>query len=330
MPERTPTLCRRPPTGLPARSSLRLLLMGLSFAFTFQAIPARPATLLHSNDVIVFVGGEDIVAMQEYGYVELLLAQPTLNRKLRFRNLGWEGDTVFEQKRGLNFPTWEQTLEKLGATVVIAQFGQAESLHGSAGLHDFSQAAERLLNRFAATNRRLVVLGPTRLDPLAFSVSAVDLRAADLRAYADVLRASAKKHQWPYLDPITTDLAGTRYTRDGLHLNSSGHFAVAKVIARALGFPPSSESLLPPDSAGRIPVAAAERLRQTIIAKNRLWFDYWRPQNWAFLAGDRTEQPSSRDHRNPKVRWFPNELEQFKPLIEAREREVAQLAAKLP
>ena len=35
-------------------------------------------------------------------------------------------------------------------------------------------------------------------------------------------------------------------------------------------------------------------LRQLLIAKNRLWFDYWRPQNWAFLAGDRTAQPSSR------------------------------------
>jgi hypothetical protein len=330
MPERTPTLCRRPPTGLTARHSLRLLLIGLALVFTFQTIPALPATLLKSNDVIVLVGGEDIVAMQEHGYLELLLARPTLERNLRFRNLGWEGDTVFEQKRGLNFPSWEQTLEKLGATVVIAQFGQAESLRGPSGLNDFSEAAERLLKRFAGTNRRLVILGPTRLDPLAFPFGAVDRRAADLRAYADLLRATAKKYQWPFFDPITADLSATRYTRDGLHLNSSGHFAVAEVIARELGFPPSSESLLPPDSAGRIHAAAAERVRQTIIAKNRLWFDYWRPQNWAFLAGDRTEQPSSRDHRNPKIRWFPNELEQFKPLIEAREREIAQLTAKIP
>jgi len=30
------------------------------------------------------------------------------------------------------------------------------------------------------------------------------------------------------------------------------------------------------------------------------------------------------------VRWFPNEMEQFLPLIEAKEREVRELAGRLP
>ena len=75
---------------------------------------------------------------------------------------------------------------------------------------------------------------------------------------------------------------------------------------------------------------AFERLRQVVVAKNRLWFDYWRPQNWAFLGGDRTEQPSSRDHRDPHIRWFPAEMEKFVPLIEAKEREMAELTKNLP
>ena len=70
-------------------------------------------------------------------------------------------------------------------------------------------------------------------------------------------------------------------------------------------------------------------MRQLIIAKNRLWFDYWRVQNWAFLAGDRTEQPSSRDHLDRTKRWFPAEREQFLPLIEKKEQEIWDLAAKL-
>ena len=75
--------------------------------------------------------------------------------------------------------------------------------------------------------------------------------------------------------------------------------------------------------------ADEEKLRQIIIAKNRLWFDYWRVQNWAFLAGDRTNQPSSREHLDPTRRWFPEEREKFLPLIEAKEREIDALAEKL-
>ena len=51
--------------------------------------------------------------------------------------------------------------------------------------------------------------------------------------------------------------------------------------------------------------ADCSRLLALIIAKNRLWFDYWRPQNWAFLAGDRTAQPSSRDHVDPEQTLVP-------------------------
>jgi hypothetical protein len=72
-----------------------------------------------------------------------------------------------------------------------------------------------------------------------------------------------------------------------------------------------------------------EDLRLLIVAKNKLWFDYWRPENWAFLFGDRTNQPSSRDWRDPSKRWFPAEREEFIPLVEAKEKEIDALAAKL-
>src|SRR6476660_5311882 len=85
---------------------------------------------LKKNDVIALVGGEDMVVASEYGYLELLLTRALPDYHLRFRNLAWEGDTVFEQRRDLNFPTWEEQLDKTGATVVIAQFGQMESLAG--------------------------------------------------------------------------------------------------------------------------------------------------------------------------------------------------------
>ena len=73
---------------------------------------------------------------------------------------------------------------------------------------------------------------------------------------------------------------------------------------------------------GMLAPARYEQARQAILRKNRLWFDYWRPMNWAFLAGDRTEQPSSRDHRDPSMRWFPKEMQEFLPLIQEKESEI--------
>jgi lysophospholipase L1-like esterase len=285
-------------------------------------------SLLNSNDVVVFVGGENVVAMQQLGYVELLLARETSGKNVRFRNLGWEGDTVFEQRRELNFPSWEKTLDQVGATVVIAQFGQAESMRGREGLAQFPQAADQLLTRLAAGRRSVVLLAPVAFEHMSMPAPAPFLGNADLEIYSAALQKLAQNRGWTFVDWRPRGRQSVPLTRDGLHLNSSGHWLLASGLVKTLGASPTPElsHRLP---TGAVSPPAAESLRQAILAKNRLWFDYWRPQNWAFLAGDRTEQPSSRDHRNPKVRWFPNELEQFLPLIEAREREVRQLAGRM-
>ena len=101
------------------------------------------------NDVIALVGGEDMVVASECGYLELLLVRALPDYHLRFRNLAWEGDTVFEQHRDLNFPSWEEALDKIGATVVICQFGQMESLDGKEKLPEFIAAYEKLLDRLS-------------------------------------------------------------------------------------------------------------------------------------------------------------------------------------
>jgi hypothetical protein len=288
-------------------------------------------TLLKSNDVVAFVGGEDVVAMQQYGYVEVMLARETAAKNLRFRNLGWEGDTVFEQRRELNFPSWEQTLVKIGATVIVAQFGQAESLRGRDALPQFREAAEKLLTRLAGTNRLVIVLAPTLFDKPQGSLPDLTTNNATLALYSDELKRLCQINGWRFLDPWKSSfLPPTSITRDGLHLNAEGHARVALSFAAHFSELRPTPRFTRDAKTGALSHPATEQLRQAIITKNQLWFDYWRPQNWAFLAGDRTEQPSSRDHRNPKVRWFPNELEQFLPLIEAKEREVRELAGRLP
>ena len=128
--------------------------------------------------------------------------------------------------------------------------------------------------------------------------------------------------------------SGHVWTRDGIHATPFSQLCYAGLRAYDLGCDMDAAELIiyGKDKQNRseiLPNSKDEQLRQLITTKNRLWFNYWRVQNWAFLAGDRTEQPSSRDWRDPSKRWFPAEREKFLPLIEKKEQEIWALAAKL-
>jgi hypothetical protein len=260
------------------------------------------------DDVIAIVGGEDMVVASEYGYLETFLTRALPDYHLRFRNLAWEGDTVYEQHRDLNFPSWEEALDKIGATVVICQFGQMEALDGKEKLPEFLAAYEKLLARFSAGGkRRLVLIPPTD----QFSI---DRRQIYTNAVAELAKqVGARFVAAPH--SVLPDPPNLR--SDMVHLNHGGQATLAQLFLRYTVQP---NAPYPED---------CEPLRQLVVAKNRLWFDYWRVENWAFLFGDRTNQPSSRDHRDPSKRWFPAEREEFIPLIEAKEKEIDVLAAKL-
>ncbi|MEP6673200.1 MAG: hypothetical protein ABJF10_28885 [Chthoniobacter sp.] len=296
---------------------MRLPLLCLFVAFLLgSAHAAEP--FFKKNDVIALVGGEDMVVASEYGYLELLLTRALPDYHLRFRSLAWEGDTVYEQRRDLNFPTWEEQLDKIGATVVICQFGQMESLDGKEKLPEFIAAYEKLLERLRnGGKRRVVIVSPN-----------CDAKSPYGAAIEQFTNAQSILFVMPYRSFVESYIIDGPMMRDGIHLNEDAHSAVAYELVRAI----QRVKVLNAGSykAGEEDKMAADnRLRQLIVAKNKLWFDYWRVQNWAFLAGDRTNQPSSRDWRDPSKRWFPAEREEFLPLIEAKEKEIDALAAKL-
>jgi hypothetical protein len=139
-----------------------LLLLALTAASQAQPIELKP------NDVIALTGGSNIERTRFNGHLQtsLIAAKPEL--KIKVRNFGWEGDTVFEQWRdGGNYQNldpkraaaekrisaetgidswrqqrdWRQQLKDVGATMVIAQFGQMESLNGVEKLPQFIEAA---------------------------------------------------------------------------------------------------------------------------------------------------------------------------------------------
>ena len=120
-----------------------------------SGLPATPVAgfAFRTNDVVALVGGEEMVALPQHGYLETLLTAAWPGRTLRFRGLAFEGDTVFEQPRQLHFPSWEQQLDRVGATVVLVQFGQAEALRGATNVSAFAAAAGKLLDRDRKSTR---------------------------------------------------------------------------------------------------------------------------------------------------------------------------------
>jgi hypothetical protein len=195
------------------------------------------------------------------------------------------------------------------------QFGQMESMAGESGVSSFAAAYDQLVRRLSgASQRRLVLVEPTPI--LVRDGSSV--RTKSLGGYSRVVGDLEKTIQGVRCVGLS-DLRAPRWThRDNWHLDDSGQNGLASVIALSLGF-----------RSWRTDAHEDEALKKAILQKNRLWERYRRPQNWAFLAGDRITQASSRDHRDPSKRWFPEEMKEFVPLIEAKDREIWDLAAKL-
>ncbi len=271
--------------------------------------PFEKAFSLERDDVVAFAGGENVLAAQESGHLEAMLSSSASGKRVVFRSLSWEGDTVHEQPRPLNFGSWRDQLSRLGASVIFAQYGQVEALEGKAGLERFTAAYDRLLGEFSAATRRIVVVSPFPYEKPPAPRPDLSGRNGDLRLYVESIRAIAAKRNLLFVDLFEARFDGP-VTRDGLHLSAGGHEAVAREVARRLGVVPKGD---------------LEPLRLAIRKKNRLWLDYWRPHNWAFLNGDRIEQPSSRDHADKRVRWFPVEVQQTLALLRREESAVEKI-----
>ena len=282
-------------------TTLLFLLSVLSQAQPFELKP---------NDVIALTGGSNIERTRFNGYLQTSLIASKPELKIKVRNFGWEGDTVFEQWRdGGNYQNldpkraqaekrisaetgtdswrqqrdWKQQLSEVGATVVIAQFGQMESLEGVEKLPQFIEAYEKLIAEFADEGRRVVLVAPVPFE-----------RGKALNEYSEAIRGLAAKLNISFIGPILPK---------GPILTDEGQKDMASAITEALGLNPVTN----------------ESIRTQVIEFERLWFDYWRPMNWAFLTGDRTNVPYSKDWKDASKRIFPQEMEDFRPLLKQAE-----------
>ena len=322
-----------------ARSSRRivsrLLVVGLA-AIALESRPAfaeppaqaaSPTTAgawsLRDGDRVVFLGDTFVEREGDLGFIETALVAAHPDASLTFRNLGWSGDTVWAESRGVfdqpskGYARMLALVRELKPTIVFVAYGRNESYQGAAGLAGFRKQLEKLCEDLrgtatpasanAAANpgaMRLVLVTPHR-----FAAAAGDARNAALEPYAQAIRDVAGHEQAGLVDLFaempTTKPSATPLTENGVHLSNAGYAEAARVFVTASGH------TLPADFAAR-----SEKLRTQVVDKNRLFFHRWRPANETYIFLFRKHEQG-----NNAV-----EIPQFDPLVEAAEQQVRSIA----
>ena len=282
---------------------------------------------------IVIVGSTNAAESQRHGYLETLLTAAHPKQRLSIRNMAWPADTIYQQQRPRNFfettkPSYGEADRRkpIAANIVFVWLGQAESLEGFAKLDDFTKCYEQTLEQLSSRASRLVLITPVPFeDPLDLGLD-IKKRNTNLKHYTSAILRLGQARKLPVVD-LTFSLLDQEITHDGSSLSRKGQWLVARTICTQIGMTDTTSVIRATLTGELIPIPA-EILRQTILRKNFLWQQFWLPTNWAFLYGNRQTQPSSRDHNDPGLRWFPEEVQSIIPQLEQMDsliKEKAQL-----
>ncbi len=273
---------------------------------------------MKKDEVVAFIGGGGMVKQVESGALESFLTHAAGDRAVFFRDLSWQADTVYQRQRPRNFGTQLEALDRVRASSVVAAFGQMEAMDGKARLPDFIAAYEAMLDEDVVPRTEKIVLVtpfPFVRQPDQPHIPYLIPHNEAIESYAAAIVKLAERRGWVAVDMSQFNADGL--TVDGFQLTPEGQSQWAKEVTRKLLGDPAA--VLP---------ANWDAVHRQIHKKNTLWRRHWRPTNWAFVYGNRQTQPSSKDHRPDKPRWFPLELEAILPLIEEVEGEIFNLQTK--
>ncbi len=243
-----PLLRLRLKTTCRALASL-LLVSVIASTVTAQQTPARsPDTTLQlrDGDRVVLLGSTFIERAQSYGYIEAALTSRAYPNRVEFRNLGWSGDTVFgEARAGFGrvadgFAHLKQHVLELEPTVILLNYGANESFAGRAGLQEFSEGLETLLQTLDETGARIVFLSPTPHEDLGRPLPDPAEHNRQLALYTKTLADVARDRGATFVDLFEglgknlQPKSSAPLTDNGLHLTQYGYWRAAPVIEQAL------------------------------------------------------------------------------------------------
>ncbi len=212
------------------------------------AIEAAEKFDLRDGDRVVFLGNTLIERAQKYGYIESVLTRRSPKLNIVFRNLGWSGDTVFAESRGIFDPPAKgyqrmiEHLKRLKPTVVVLGYGGNEAFAGAVRLPRFLAQFRRLLDDINVLGvREFVILSPTRLERLGPPLPDPAAQNKQRLVYRDALRDFAVEHNHAFVDlfapwgQASESETADRMTYNGMHFTDSGYRRAADRIANSLG-----------------------------------------------------------------------------------------------
>jgi len=281
--------------------------LGLSLlGFSLHAAETNPS-LLSGVQRIVFLGDSITYSGQYLEEVEVYVRRFLPERTLEFINLGLPSETVSGLSEpghaGGAFPRpvlqerLARVLEQTRPQLVVACYGMNDGIYypfGEERFEKFRQGLLRLRAQAQEAGANVLHLTPPVFDPTPLRGRTLPAGRDEYRqpyeGYNEVLdRYSAwllaqRKEGWPVVDihgPMNRFLAERRQTDpnyrlagDGVHINPTGHWLLAREIIRYLGAPaefadaPEAEVLLSTHPRGA-------ELRQAIEQRQRLMKDSW-------------------------------------------------------
>ena len=272
------------------------------------------------GDLVCFLGNTVIERAQRYGHVEaaLTLAAASEGKSVRFRNLGWSGDTVFGHARSYFGPPKEGFtrlsghLEAMKPSVVMICYGALNAFDPDPAANDVLIAGYgTLLDMVEAKTggARIVIMSPPPLEnhgpPLPDQTEA-NRRLAETSGR---LKAFAEERGAHFVDLFAamsgSESAESLLTENGVHYTEEGYSVLAARLLEGLGL----KAVTDPGA----------EFRGLIKAKNTLYFDKWRPANETYLHGFRKHEQGQN----------AREMAQFDPFIDKAEKEISKAVKSL-
>lgn len=228
---------------------LLILLFAIPLMVTAQHQEGKDGKFeLKDYDRVVFLGNS-LFESDQYGYLEMALTTGWSDKKVTFRNLGWEGDNVFGQARShfTNPPTpYETLIQQITSAkpnIIFIAYGGVEAQNGADSIASFKEGLNKLLDKTDELNARAVLLSPI---PVLSGIPADILasRNQDLQLYSKAIAEVASSRGKQFIDlynPVVDFQKQTKISEDGIHLNEAGYYLLATAFQKGLGMPSQAQ-----------------------------------------------------------------------------------------
>ena len=293
------------------------LLPAASLLAEDQSDSVRSNFVWKDGDKVALIGGTVIEREQNYGHWELALTRNIPAKNVTFRNLGWSGDTVWAESRGIFEPSEQgyaqliELVKEQKPSVLIFGYGAVEAFDGPPRMAAFLQQYERIINDCKAASAegvRVILLGPMDMVHMPAPLPSPVTYNAQLVPYRDAIQALAQKIGAKFV-PLSMPTAKdaddlAQLTDNGQHLLPEGYARTASQLV----------SQLTPGKAKELKTGDEESLRQVIQRKNELFFHRHRPQNVTYIFLFRKHEQGNNAVKIP----------QFDPLVKDLETQIAK------